>query len=265
MSQSQALAVISTPVVDDPVRPAARALIPNYGDRVVQNGPGMHLNLAFSAGGVYVEAGLRGVAKLLELGPVPVVEAVETVFADDAQRIAILDELFLLRARPADENSVAQPQPAPKASKTIVKLKKLCKKLVKFTSRSVVSITPAYAFLTAFAEFSEELPDTQILAYKGIVMLTTRYIGLRLLFIEQLPLKDSTQQPSIWTKHDIVRAWRHGSSGDPEWEFWLQFAAYCVASPDDITVVVETLKPSNFGCFEGGQCVSERLANWILT
>ncbi|KZP05684.1 hypothetical protein FIBSPDRAFT_344165 [Athelia psychrophila] len=241
MSQSQALTVISTPVADDPVPPAARALIPNYGDRVVQNGPGMHLNLAFTAGGVYLEAGLRGVAKLLELGPVPVVKAIETVFADAAQRIAILDELFLLRAPPppADENSAAQLQP--KASKTIVKLKKLCRKLLKFTS-------------------SSELPDTQLLAYKGIVMLTTRYIGLRLLFVEQLPFKDGAQQPS---KHDIVDAWRHGSSGEPEWEFWLQFAAYCLASPDEITVAVETLKPSNFGCFEGGQCISERLSHWI--
>ncbi|KZP05676.1 hypothetical protein FIBSPDRAFT_903335 [Athelia psychrophila] len=50
-SQSHALTTIATPAVEDPVTPAG-ALIPNYGDRVVQNGPGMHLNLAFSAGGV---------------------------------------------------------------------------------------------------------------------------------------------------------------------------------------------------------------------
>ncbi|KZP05690.1 hypothetical protein FIBSPDRAFT_903345 [Athelia psychrophila] len=133
-SNSLALAVSATPVaVDDSATPAG-ALIPNYGNRIVQNGPGMQLNLAFSAGGVYVEAGLRKVAKVLKLGPVPVVKAIETVFADDAQRIAILDELFLLRAPPADGNSVAQPLTALKASKTIVKLKEMCGKVSKFTS-----------------------------------------------------------------------------------------------------------------------------------
>ncbi|KZP31992.1 hypothetical protein FIBSPDRAFT_925411, partial [Athelia psychrophila] len=91
-------------------------------------------------------------------------------------------------------------------------------------------------------------------------MLTTRYVGLRFLFVEQLSYINSARQPS---KRDIVHAWRHGSSGDPEWEFWLQFAAYCVVSSDEIAVIVDVLKPSKFGCFEGDLCVSERLSHCI--
>ncbi|KZP03681.1 hypothetical protein FIBSPDRAFT_904841 [Athelia psychrophila] len=134
MAQSQALVAVATaPVVDDSVTYAG-ALIRNYGHRVIQNGPGMHLKLTFTAGG--------GVSSQM-LPP----------------RVEILDELFLLRAR-RDENSVAQPQKAPQVYKTIVKLKKLSGNFLKFTNRTVVFVLPAYAFLTPIAELSLELPDT---------------------------------------------------------------------------------------------------------
>lgn len=91
-------------------------------------------------------------------------------------------------------------------------------------------------------------------------MLTTRYIGLRVLFLELMVSKTRTPMP---TRENIVLLWSSNGDADPEWEFFLDYAAYCVAAPDEITSVVESVKPSNFGCFEGSLCLSDRLSNWI--
>lgn len=109
-------------------------------------------------------------------------------------------------------------------------------------------------------KYSSELPDTQLSAFKGIVMLTTRYIGTRMLFIELLSSGKRTPPPS---QSDLSRSWRQGSPGDKEWNFFLDYAAYCVTGPDEITAMVESLKPSSFGYFVDSSCVSERLSNWI--
>lgn len=128
MSQSQALAIIP---IDGPSE-----LV-----RVIQNGPGMHLNLAFSAGGVYVEAAARKYAKLFGSGPVPATKAIETFLDDSAKRLAILDELFVLRGCSTAEHSAptAGPRNAPKRSKDVVALKKLCEKVLKYARRRVMS------------------------------------------------------------------------------------------------------------------------------
>lgn len=107
---------------------------------------------------------------------------------------------------------------------------------------------------------SSELPETQLSAFKGIVMLTTRYIGMRSLFIELLPSKKGTPPPS---QSDLARSWRQDSPDEKEYNFFLNYAAYCIVGPDTITVIVESLKPSSFGYFSDGLCVSERLSNWI--
>ncbi|KZP30024.1 hypothetical protein FIBSPDRAFT_1038393, partial [Athelia psychrophila] len=236
MSQSQA--VVRTAGADKPTLdydPQDRHMT------VLKNGPGMHLNIAFSAGGVYAEAACRKGAIILGLGPYAASEAIVQLFGDDAKRLEILNELFRLRGHPAAEqidgiDGTAKLQAPAKPSKAVQKLKKLCGRVLKYTHE-------------------RELEDTQLLAYKCIVMLTTRYIGLRWLFIENIFPRD----PSA-----IARSWREGSAGgDQEWSFFLDYAAYCIAAPDQITQVVEALNPSRFGCFEGSLCVSEHLANWI--
>lgn len=91
-------------------------------------------------------------------------------------------------------------------------------------------------------------------------MLTTRYIGLRVLFSELLASKTGIQKP---TREDIALLWNSNSDADREWHFVRDYAAYCVTAPDEITHVVESVKPSDFGGFEGGLCLSDRLSNWI--
>lgn len=92
-------------------------------------------------------------------------------------------------------------------------------------------------------------------------MLTTRYVGLRDLFMKHLCTKDKPP-PST---SDIAQLWRKDSlGGDEEWDFFLKYAAYCMAGPDKVTSIVETLKPSCFGTFTEGQCISDRLSHWIL-
>ncbi|KZP18734.1 hypothetical protein FIBSPDRAFT_933308 [Athelia psychrophila] len=186
--------------------------------RTIANGPGMHLNLAFNAGAPYVEAVFRQCAKLLGLGPAAASETVEAFFGDGAIRLAKLDDLY---ARRSGEQLAANadPKTAKSISKAAAKLKKLCAGVLKYTDGS-------------------QLPETRLSAFKSIVTLTTRYIGLRALFIELLVPK-SIQKPM---REDIARFWRSsGQSGDQEWEFFLDYAAYCLAAPDAITSVVDTL------------------------
>ncbi|KZP07203.1 hypothetical protein FIBSPDRAFT_1053103 [Athelia psychrophila] len=228
MSQSQALAII----------PIDGALVL---DRVVQNGPGMHLNLAFSAGGVYVEAAARKCAELFKSGPVPATKAVESFLEDDDKRLAILDELFVLRGCSTAEHSIPSTgtRNAPKPSKAVLNLKKMCGNVLKYAR-------------------SSELSETQLSAFKGIVMLTTGYIGIRSLFMELLPSKKGTP---LWAPSDLARSWRQDSPDEKEYNFFLDYAAYCVTGPDEITVIVESLKPSSLGYFADSLCVSERLSN----
>lgn len=106
---------------------------------VLKNGPGMHLNIAFSAGGVYAEAACRKGAILLGLGPYAASEAIVQLLGDDAKRLEILDELFRLRGRPAAEqiDGTAKPQAPAKPSKAVLKLKKLCGHVLKYTHKCV--------------------------------------------------------------------------------------------------------------------------------
>ena len=98
------------------------------------------------------------------------------------------------------------------------------------------------------------------MAFKSIVRLTTRYIGVRELFIAHI-VPNLTQKP---TRSSIVSLWRDdGWVGDPEWEFFLNYAAHCVAGPDVIIGIVEGMRPAHFGQFEGGLCVSDRLSSWV--
>lgn len=100
----------------------------------------------------------------------------------------------------------------------------------------------------------------QLVAFKGIVMITTRYIGLRQLFVQLL----SSKQIKNPSESDISNLWRNGTvESDLEWNFFLDYAAYCISAPDEITRTVEKMKPSQFGCFESGLCISDSLSHWI--
>ena len=137
MAYSQAMLVLAKqaliPPTQNPVVVAA------YDDRIIKNGPGMHLNLLFSAGGRYVEAASRKGAKLLALGPVAATEAIESYFGEGAARVVILDKSFAIWESPLPGKT--QPVPNTADSKAALKLKKLCGNLLKYTDRCVMRRT----------------------------------------------------------------------------------------------------------------------------
>lgn len=108
-----------------------------------------------------------------------------------------------------------------------------------------------------------ETPETQLVAFRCIVTLTTRYLGLRWLFVEHLK-SETAPHPS---PSDISELWRKGRENynDREWNFFLGYAAYCVSAPDAITVTAETHKPSDLGLVRDGEscCLGNTLVTWI--
>lgn len=66
------------------------------------------------------------------------------------------------------------------------------------------------------------------------------------------------------TRVEIANLWmKDGKGGDHELHFYLDYAAYCIAVPEEITGIVEAMQPSQFGCFELGLCISDRLSGWV--
>jgi hypothetical protein len=83
---------------------------------------------------------------------------------------------------------------------------------------------------------------SQIQAFKGIINLTTRYLGLRRLFVESPHINDHVQSYA-----KISGLWeRHGEELPRGGTFVFQFAAFCIAS-NDATMAVEAVVPSQLG------------------
>lgn len=102
---------------------------------------------------------------------------------------------------------------------------------------------------------------TQLIAFRSIVLLSTRYVGLRWLFAEILAAR--LKGASLSQSH-LSQLWRDVTSGgDPDWEFFLEYAAYCVAAFDHVTRAVEECAPSQFGCCDPNKCVTESLSSSI--
>ncbi|KAF7983538.1 hypothetical protein HWV62_21102 [Athelia sp. TMB] len=250
--------------------------ISTYNNRIIKNGPGMQLSLLLSAGGELVETVLCKWARLFGRGPVFAAKDIESYSGKDVARVAKLDELFSL---------LGSSPPAPRTSeaKTALRLRKLCGKVLEYTKGS-------------------HTPETQTLAFKAIVWVTTRYIGLRAYFLAHL----SSPQNARPTKSDIAKLWRKDIEPEnQEWNFFLDYAAFCIGGPDQVVPVgvapkkvvpnkaerekaarekaacaqtarehmelaesiaaVEGRKPSSFGSLDEGLCVSNRLLNCIST
>lgn len=136
MSTSQALIAVAAPQVN---RPTRNALIASNDlpIQVIQNGPGMHLNLFFRSGGTYVEALARQLASLFGQGPDATVKDVELFFGHGDARLSLLDELYY----PPQSAASGSTEPAKYMgnAKTTLKLRKLCGKLLKYTQRCASS------------------------------------------------------------------------------------------------------------------------------
>ena len=121
--------------------------------RRINNGPGMHLYLAFSAGGVLVEAAFRWAANLLGLGPDAAANKIEEILGPGSAQLNSLDALHALRLDPPATCDVDE------KSKTelVRKLSTLCKKLLKYTDRYI-------CFLLRRAVKATLTPNPQITA-----------------------------------------------------------------------------------------------------
>lgn len=217
----------------------------------------MHLNLLFTAGGEYVEKASIKVAQLLGLGPTAVAEAIEACFGDETTRLERLDELYI--SHQSSKSDAKKPKLSLGISKTDQKLHKLCGQILNYTDRYVFILALMKLSTINPISISSALPPTQTLAFRCIVSLTTRYIGLRHFFLKHLAKKCTHLSQT-----NICEMWRNENvGGDKEWNFFLEYAAYCISGPDDITGTVEAMKPSDFGSLDGGLCISNRLANSI--
>lgn len=129
MSTSRSLIAIN--------RPTQNALIASDNLQIVKHGPGTRLNEFFRSGGKYIEALARQLANLLKQGPDATVEAVELFFGHDATRLLLLDQLY----HPHQSSNSGSTELAKSMgdTKTNLKLKKLCGKLLKYAQRCVSS------------------------------------------------------------------------------------------------------------------------------
>lgn len=135
-SLNMALVATSSPATTQ--TPSNSTITRQSGDRIIANGPGMHLNLAFNAGAPYVEAVFRQAAKLLGLGPDAASKELEEFLGDGPLRVANLEDLHAIRSR-GHLPTHADPKLAKNASKTVAKLKRLCAGVLKYTKEYVLA------------------------------------------------------------------------------------------------------------------------------
>jgi hypothetical protein len=101
---------------------------------------------------------------------------------------------------------------------------------------------------TLIADSRIESPVTQLQTFKSLVMLTTRYPGLRRLFLRFENVRRATTHVAIadlWKRADGLCTL--------EWHYFRQFAASCL-SDGDISITLEEIPPRELGCV----CSDER-------
>ncbi|KAJ6620205.1 hypothetical protein B0H10DRAFT_1102973 [Mycena sp. CBHHK59/15] len=153
--------------------------------RLPATGPGSTLYEIYSSLGVFAETRANRAAHSLGLGPHAVAHRITKFFGDGSEREVKLNEMRGPQCR---------------------KLKKDCLNLMEYALPS-------------------ESSQTQLHTFKSIVMFTTRYPGIRRLFLrcEHVqrvgPSLDAIS--TLWDRSD--------ASCGQEWDFLLHFAAACVA------------------------------------
>ncbi|KAF8803961.1 hypothetical protein BYT27DRAFT_6703919 [Phlegmacium glaucopus] len=96
--------------------------------------------------------------------------------------------------------------------------------------------------LLTYANPQSHTVDTQLVAFKMLVAVITRYPGIRRLFYHP---KDSGQALSTFKEH-WTRA--HQDCGD-RWNFYRDYSLYCL-SDSELTALVEKKLPSELGRLE---------------
>ncbi|KAF7351987.1 hypothetical protein MVEN_01160900 [Mycena venus] len=105
--------------------------------------------------------------------------------------------------------------------------------------------------------FPTQSPKTQRQAFEKIVTLTTRFPGLRFVF-----LRSKWMQGVPTLKDSIAALWDHPDGPlDPEWSFWRTFAATCLSETSIAVMLEETPVSQLATCLKdnGGLSLIERL------
>ncbi|KAJ7048150.1 hypothetical protein C8F01DRAFT_157602 [Mycena amicta] len=176
----------------------------------------------YSRLGSSIERRVNRIAHRAGLGPLAVCEKVQQLLGDELDREASLELLATV---------------AP-SWKALLSLRKSCSKLLKYALPSESALT-------------------QIDAFEAIMVLTTRYPGLRAVFLssKQLEFKDLTKETliNIWCRGDLF-------GQTPDFVWYLHLAATCLADSSISLMVEETLPfPWKLEAGEHGLTVAERL------
>ncbi|KAJ7327431.1 hypothetical protein DFH08DRAFT_332008 [Mycena albidolilacea] len=176
--------------------------------------PGRTLNHVYSAAGKVLETQANQVAYKLGLGPHVIAGKIKLHFGDGEHR---MHQLQLLR-------TTIPP-----------KLKKQCRKLMKYT-------------------LPTESANTQCQAFKEIIDLATLLPGLRVLFLQTKMLANVTSLDTISALWD-----RSTGPPDKEWTFWQALAATCLADTVISAMTEESPLADLVACHNEGLSIIEQL------
>ncbi|KAJ7616748.1 hypothetical protein B0H17DRAFT_662618 [Mycena rosella] len=169
---------------------------------------GRTLNAVYSYLGEHLERQANRAAHRLGLGPNILAARIRDYFARGEQRESFLDELR-----------------SPYSSSIVLELEKDCKALIKYA-------------------LPNESATTQIQAFKSIIMLTTRFPGLRSYFIRSKYIRrvENCEEKiaTLWDRPDVPLDTR-------EWSFWRQFSALSLSN-GDISAMVEQCSIRELTC-----------------
>ncbi|KAJ7135692.1 hypothetical protein C8R44DRAFT_952180 [Mycena epipterygia] len=166
------------------------------------HGTGSTLYRVYSSMGIFAERRANNAAHALGLGPQAMVNKIQAFFGDGREREVRLNELQSIKSQ---------------------SLEKKCLTLMKYA-------LPSESF------------STQLHAWKGIVMLTTRYPGLRRIFLNCKHIRGvGTSRDSIFSLWDRSR---DRPDRDPHDLDFQSFAAACVADEDISGILEKSSCPS---------------------
>ncbi|KAJ7675990.1 hypothetical protein DFH06DRAFT_1318133 [Mycena polygramma] len=148
-------------------------------------------------------------------GPKDSKKAIEDLFGNDDARDYILDRLHA--NRPSSE---PDDPPSPETRRCLGALQYHCHKLL------------------AFADPKSKTVNTQRETFKMLVVVITRYPGIRHLFRTHEDLKSA----SVTDPH-LGSLWKRDQWCDEDWQFHRDFAVFCI-SDSDVTKLVEAEPPS---------------------
>jgi hypothetical protein len=183
--------------------------------QLIPSGAGRLLTEAYLAGGRYCAQIFGRLAYRWELGP----DAVAKQIWEQVEKEGSLSELIDLDQKAARE------------------LEEKCRKLMEYTLPCAFLCSSCFDEADLFPR--KETISAQLRAFKNIVHLMTRVLGLRLMFLTSKHIRESgdlrTSITELWTGAEPI-------DDHSEWKLYLEFAASCVSDEAKLGCLVETQK-----------------------